>query len=197
MHEEPMPLNPTCPACGEGRLICLTRSEAFEFDIGDRKVTVQAENVPVQQCDTCGDVFSGPDAARIRHDAVCAAAGFLTPADYKSIRDNLGWSQQYLADLTGFGVATVSRSERGRMLPNRSYDKVLRALRDCAPFREYLAALHTNPASAPPSAPLRQSEPRSKPGHFPLALGAYGEDGIRRETSRVREYGFFALTGRE
>jgi putative zinc finger/helix-turn-helix YgiT family protein len=138
MSEQAPPTYGTCPECGKGQLVGLTRTEEFDFDLGDGTIKVRAENVPVKKCDVCGEVMSGPDAAQVRHEAVCRAAGLLTPAEYRAIREGLGWSQQYLADLTGFGAATVSRAERGRLLPNRSFDKVLRALRDCPPFREYL-----------------------------------------------------------
>lgn len=135
------PTGSKCPECGQGQLLALTRTEEFDFDLGEETVKVRAENVPVQKCDQCGEVISGPAAATVRHEAICCAAGLLPPAGIKAIREQFGWSQQNLADLTGFGVATVSRWERGRLLQNRSNNKVLLALRDCPPFREYLAGL--------------------------------------------------------
>jgi DNA-binding transcriptional regulator YiaG len=69
---------------------------------------------------------------------ICRAAGLLTPAEIKGIREKFGWSQQNLADLAAFGVATVSRWEPGRLLQNKSSNKSLLALRDCPPFRKYL-----------------------------------------------------------
>ncbi len=135
------PTRMKCPECEHGFLVPFNRDEEFDYDLGDVSIKVVAKDVPVERCDSCGMVASGPAAARVRHEAVCRAAGFLTPAEYKSIREELGWSQQHLADLAGFGVATVSRAERGRLMPNRSYDKVLRAIRDCPAFREYLQGL--------------------------------------------------------
>jgi putative zinc finger/helix-turn-helix YgiT family protein len=132
---------PKCPECGQGRLNPLTRTEEFDFDFGDETVKVQVENVPVEMCDHYGEVICGPAAARLQDDAICRAAGLLTPAEIKAIRDNFGWSQQHLADLTGLGIATISRWERGRLMQNRSNNKVLLALRDCAEFREYLEGL--------------------------------------------------------
>jgi putative zinc finger/helix-turn-helix YgiT family protein len=132
---------PKCPECEHGFLVPFIRDEEFDYDLGDESIKVVAKDVPVERCDSCGIVASGPAAAKVRHEAVCRAAGFLTPTEYKSIREQRGWSQQHLADLTGCGVATVARAERGRIMPNRSYDKVLRALRDCTAFREYLQGL--------------------------------------------------------
>lgn len=141
MNEQLLPTGIKCPECGQGHLLSFTRSEEFDFDLGNETVKVRAENVPVKKCDTCGEVMSGPAAAKVRDEALCRAAGLLTPSEIKAIRDKFGWSQQYLADLTDFGLATISRWERGRLLQNRSNNKVLQALRDCPPFREYLERL--------------------------------------------------------
>lgn len=141
MKEQPLSTGTQCPACGQGQLLSITRTEEFDFDLGDETVKVHAENVPVKQCNKCGEVMTGPAAAQVQHEAICRAAGLLPPSEIKAIRDKFGWSQQYLADLTDFGVATVSRWERGRLLQNRSANKVLQAIRDCPPFREYLESL--------------------------------------------------------
>ena len=130
-----------CPECGRGQLLPFTRAEEMDFDLGDETVKVHVENVPVEKCDKCGEIMSGPAAAQVRHEAICRAAGLLAPSEIKAIREKFGWSQQHLADLTDFGVATVSRWERGRLLQNRSNNKVLQAIRDCPPFREYLEGL--------------------------------------------------------
>ncbi len=129
-----------CPECTKGLLVLTRRDEDFDFDAGDGVVVrAHAHNVPVKQCPKCGEEFFGPEAVQIRHDAVCVAMGYLIPSEYRRIRDSQGWSQQELADLTGYGVATVSRAERGRQLPNRSYDKTLRAIRNCPAYRDELA----------------------------------------------------------
>jgi DNA-binding transcriptional regulator YiaG len=70
-----------------------------------------------------------------------SSSEFLKPDEYKMIREARGCSQQYLADLLGVGVATVSRTERGRFTPPRSYDKALRVIRDCPGVWEYLKGL--------------------------------------------------------
>src|SRR2546426_80033 len=109
MNEQLSPTGTVCPECGQGQLFEFTRTEEFDFDIGGEVVRVRAENVPLERCDKCGEVMSGPAAAIIQHEAICRAAGLLTPAEIKAIRDKFDWSQQYLADLTNFGVATISR----------------------------------------------------------------------------------------
>jgi putative zinc finger/helix-turn-helix YgiT family protein len=137
--------------------VSLTRTEEFDFALGDETLKVRAENVPVRQCDNCGEVMSGPEAANVRHEAICGAAGLLPPAAIKALRERFDWSQEHLADLTGFGVATISRWERGRLLQNRSNNKVLLALGDCTPFREYLEGL------------VASKRPKQEPG--PTSIG--------------------------
>lgn len=141
MKKQISPIGTKCPECFQGQLLPFTRTEEFDFDLGDEIVKVRADNVPVEQCDKCGEVMSGPAAATVRHEAVCRAAGLLAPSEIKALLDKFNWSQQYLADLTGLGLATVSRCVRGRFLQNRSTNKILQAIRDCPPFREYLARL--------------------------------------------------------
>src|SRR5437763_56348 len=107
MNEQLLPTGIKCPECGQGQLVSFTRTEEFDFTLGDETVKVRAENVPVKKCDHCGEVMTGPAAAKVQHEAICRALGLLTPSDIKAIREQFGWSQQYLADLTDFGIATV------------------------------------------------------------------------------------------
>ncbi len=149
-----------CPSCGEGTLHTILRTEDFDFDLGDEgKVRVHAENVPLEKCDRCDELLSGPATAKIRDKARYDAAGLLLPPEIKAIRENLGWSQQYLANLTGFRIEHISLWERGRRLQNRSEDKVLRALRDNPPFREYLQGLLF--AKSTPAQPALVSEQKA------------------------------------
>jgi len=144
---------PKCPECERGHLVPFTRDEELDYDLGEETIKVISRDVPVERCDACGMVASGPAAAKVRHEAVCRAVGLLTPSEIKALRDKFGWSQQYLADLTDFGIATVSRWERGRLLQNRSNNKVLKAIRDCPPFREYLEGLLASKTRKHASAP--------------------------------------------
>ncbi len=117
-----------CPTCNTGLLRDKLVTERFEFEVDGKTKTIVAENVPVSECDNtaCGERLSGPDAARIRHEAICRTFGLLTPSEIQAIRERLGLSQERFAQLTGLGVATISRLERGRLLQNRAMDNYLR-----------------------------------------------------------------------
>jgi putative zinc finger/helix-turn-helix YgiT family protein len=106
-------------------------TEQFEFEVDGKTKTVVAENVPVSECDNaeCGERLSGPKAGRIRHEAICRTFGLLTPCEIQAIRERLGPSQERFAQLTGIGVATISRWERGRLLQNRAMDNYLRLVK--------------------------------------------------------------------
>jgi putative zinc finger/helix-turn-helix YgiT family protein len=117
-----------CPVCGKGVLESRVITERFDYGDGEEKVPVMAENVPVQVCTHCQETFSGPEAARIRHLAICRALGLLTPDEIRAIRGHLGLSLTQFAKLTDIGEATISRWERGRLLQNKAMDRYLRLL---------------------------------------------------------------------
>jgi YgiT-type zinc finger domain-containing protein len=60
-----------CPVCGQGQMVELTRLEEFDVEFGGETLKVRADNVPIKQCDKCGEVLIGPAAARAEHEAVC------------------------------------------------------------------------------------------------------------------------------
>jgi YgiT-type zinc finger domain-containing protein len=68
---------PRCPICGEGELRPVTRTERFEHETENGPVMVVAHNVPVEVCSNCVEVFSGPEAGRIRDEAIFRAQSVL------------------------------------------------------------------------------------------------------------------------
>jgi putative zinc finger/helix-turn-helix YgiT family protein len=102
--------------------------DEFEYGPDDDRITVVAEAVPVLACPACAEILYGPEAAAVRHQAVCQALGLLSPAEIKALRERLGPDQDDFARLTGIGVATLSRWERGRLLQTRALDRYLRLL---------------------------------------------------------------------
>jgi len=142
-----------CPVCGKGKLKAQVRTEHFEYGEGGDKVPVQAENVPVEICTHCHEAFSGPEAVRIRHHAVCRALGLLTPDEIRALRERLGLNQAELAELTGIGKATISRWENGRLLQNKALDRYLRLLAANPENVRLLGELPPSQAAAPRHVP--------------------------------------------
>jgi putative zinc finger/helix-turn-helix YgiT family protein len=118
-----------CPNCGHSPLRDEAVTDRFEYrPEGEEPIVVEAQNVPVQVCPNCGERYFGPTAVRAQHAAVCRTLGLLTPDEIQAIRERIGPTQAEFAKLTGIGEATISRWERGRILPNRAMDRYLRLL---------------------------------------------------------------------
>jgi putative zinc finger/helix-turn-helix YgiT family protein len=115
-----------CGACHQAPLEAIRADDAFEFLSDDGLLHVVAHDVPFEWCPHCGERFGGPEAAAVRHRAICKALGLLTPEEIRGIRDRLGMTQAEISKLTGIGEATISRWERGRLLQNRANDRYLR-----------------------------------------------------------------------
>ena len=131
MRENPLSLEgQPCPRCREGRLVAVRVDDAFDLRTETGIVHVVALGVPIEECPRCGEQLIGPESGRVRHDAICKTVGLLTPEEIRGIRERLGLTQSEFSDLTGFGEATISRWERGRLLQNRANDRYLRLLAD-------------------------------------------------------------------
>jgi HTH-type transcriptional regulator/antitoxin MqsA len=148
-----------CPSCGHQPLEARRIRDEFEYGPDEERITVVAEAVPVLVCPACGEVLYGPEAAVVRHQAICRALGLLSPAEIKALRERLGPDQEDFARLTGIGVATLSRWERGRLLQTRALDR-------------YLRLLDTLPQAARFLETLQEPAPESKTFHLPAEAEA-------------------------
>jgi putative zinc finger/helix-turn-helix YgiT family protein len=119
-----------CPVCNRGRLHPKIVAEKFPYEDDGKEIMVVAEDVPVKVCDNpeCAEELSGPEAASIRHMAICRALGLLTPGEIRAIRERLELTQAEFARLTRLGEATICRWERGRLLQNPAMDCYLRLI---------------------------------------------------------------------
>ena len=101
-----------------------------EFDYGpdDNRIRIVIEAVPVLVCPQCGEIFYGPEAEHAHQLAIRKAYHLLTPEEIKGVREHFGKTQEEFAELTGIGVATLSRWERGRLIQTRALDNYLRLL---------------------------------------------------------------------
>jgi HTH-type transcriptional regulator/antitoxin MqsA len=103
-------------------------SEVFEYDSEGESVIVHTQDVPIEDCETCGESFSGPRAARIRHEAIGQAIGLLTPAEILALRERLGQTPEQFARLLGVPVDRLMQWEEGTLWQSRTADRLLRLL---------------------------------------------------------------------
>jgi HTH-type transcriptional regulator/antitoxin MqsA len=140
-----------CPVCGRGILRPRLISEVYEYgDEGD-SVLIRTEDVPIEDCYSCGKSFSGPKAARIRHEAIGRSFGLLPPQDIRAIRERLGRSPDAFARLIGVGADRLSQWEDGSLWQDRTADRLIRLLASRAENVEHLESLvngHTGETEA-------------------------------------------------
>ncbi|TDW16233.1 type II TA system antitoxin MqsA family protein [Rhizobium gallicum] len=117
-----------CDLCGSDQVREKLLEEKFLYGSGDERVTLSAM-VPVFECETCGDAYTGEAAEISRHAAVCNYLGRLTPAEVKMLREGYGLTQDKFADVSGFGIASIKRWELGNQIQSESADNLLRLLR--------------------------------------------------------------------
>jgi len=117
-----------CPCCGIGPIVDDVRTEIIEFSLDGEPTRVEVNGVPIERCIACGEEFSGPMAAEVKHQAICRTLGLLNPEEIRRLREQLGLTQAELSRLSGIGEATISRWERGRLIQNRAMDRYLRLL---------------------------------------------------------------------
>lgn len=82
--------------------------------------------MPIHVCPACGLEFLDEEAETIKHEAVCAHLGVLTPDGIRSIRQRHGMSTQTLAKATGLPETALLRWEEGLLIQSAEQDRRLR-----------------------------------------------------------------------
>lgn len=122
-----------CIECN-GQVKTEWRDYAFEY--GARKPLVElTARLPVEICVSCGAGSYGPEAAELKHDAVCRHHGVLTPREIRALRKGHGLSRADFASLTGLGQASLHRWENGILIQNPANDRYLRLLQSAGAIR--------------------------------------------------------------
>ena len=104
------------------------RKHTFTYGSGAGAVDLTVE-IPIRTCGSCGFEFLDHEAEILKHEAVCAHLGVLSPTAIRGIRrmhDNM--SRASFSKVTGLGEATLNRWENGILIQNRANDRYLRLL---------------------------------------------------------------------
>jgi HTH-type transcriptional regulator / antitoxin MqsA len=164
-----------CPICGRGILRPRLISEVFDYgDEGD-SVLVRTHDVPIEDCYSCGESFSGPKAARIRHEAIGQALGLLPPQEIRAIRERLALSPEDFAKLIGVGADLLAQWEDGSVWQGRTADRLIRLL---GQRKENLPDLETLIAASPMEVVDPETQRRSEPEKRPGRRIVIGDSGI-------------------
>lgn len=125
------------------------RKHTFTYGSGTGAVDLTTE-IPIRTCGSCGFEFLDHEAEILKHEAVCAHLGVLSPTAIRGIRHmHNNMSRASFAKVTGLGEATLNRWENGILIQNRANDRYLRLLAS----RANLQALEQLDSEAPRSLP--------------------------------------------
>lgn len=116
-----------CPNCDSLNVSTHQIVDRFEYGVGREAVQLSAE-IPAHQCADCGLQYSGEEAERLRHEAVCNHLRLLIPTRIAEIRSKYGLSRAKFAEVSRIGMATLSRWESGETLQNAAMDLYVRLL---------------------------------------------------------------------
>ena len=154
---------PACPVCGRGILRSRLISEVFEYGEEGDSVLVRTQDVPVEDCDACGESFSGAKAAVIRHEAIGRALGLLNPRGIRAIRERLGKSLDQFAKLIGASPDRLSQWEDGSVWQDRTADRLIRLIAAKADTVAYLEAMIAIPSGEVGPGGSGEERPTKKP----------------------------------
>lgn len=127
IDEAKLAIDDRCASCG-GEAVLGYDTQEFNYGPEADGIVLSAE-VPVWTCQECGEQTMGEEAEDIMHNAVCAYLGRLNPREVRAIRTTFGMLQEELAELTGYGTASIKRWEAGSQIQSESADKHLRLVR--------------------------------------------------------------------
>jgi putative zinc finger/helix-turn-helix YgiT family protein len=158
---------------------------------------IHLPGLEVPRCQTCGETIITNAVDEQINDALRRHLRLLTPSQMRQGVKALGLSQQELAERLGVAKETISRWVNGALIQSRAMDNLLRIYFALPEVRAALLGRDQDPQLGVISSDWQGEDPPQTPARtvpdFPLARRAYGEDGLRRETVRVRERGFFYL----
>ena len=103
------------------------REHSFPYGAGASAVELNV-TLPVRVCRLCGFEFLDHEGETLRHEAVCAHLGVLTPKEIRGIRRMHGMSRAEFSRVTGLGEATLNRWENAILIQNAANDRYLRLL---------------------------------------------------------------------
>ena len=130
-----MPETAPCFDC-DGDTRRIRGEHTFTYGLGADAAELTA-TLPVHVCPSCGLEFLDDEAETLKHEAVCAHLGVLSPNEIRGIRRTHGVSRAAFSKMIGIDEATLARWEEGILIQSAANDRHLRrhaTMRGCARF---------------------------------------------------------------
>ncbi len=119
-----MPETDPCFDCdGNTRRIWDEHTFTYGLGVDAAELTVA---LPVHVCPSCGLEFLDDEAESLKHEAVCAHLGVLSPNEIRGIRRMHGMSRPAFSKMIGIDEAALVRWEEGMLIQSAANDRRLR-----------------------------------------------------------------------
>lgn len=115
-----------CPVCNEGFLEKVASDYSTFVKDGAREIRILVKNLQRDKCPKCNEEFLPQEALDRIEIEKYQKLELLTPAEIKTIREKLGFTQEEISDLLGVGKKSYFRWENGLSIQNKSIDKYIR-----------------------------------------------------------------------
>ena len=176
-HETDTPADPDdtvpCFDCGAD-----TRKNwgehTFTYGLGPDPAELRV-TLPIHVCPSCGFECLDDEAETLKHEAICAHLGVLSPNEIRGIRRMHGMSRAAFSKVTGLGEATLNRWENGILIQSTANDRYLRLLAVPNSLRT-LKRLASEPAGS--CSPRKQTSALFAPSGYRTSI-----DGSRRNSA--------------
>lgn len=127
----------TCAECGSENIKRLTNQELeVSYKTSSKVKRFKLSGLSFEKCDDCGEIYFSTEDIETKEQKLNERLvqdrkkkGLLTAPEIKEIRNNLGYSQDDLDKLLGFGARSFARWETYRADQSRAADLLLRALK--------------------------------------------------------------------
>lgn len=128
----------TCAVCGSEKIKRLIKQELdVSFKTSSKLKQFKLSGLSFEKCTDCGEIYFSPEDIETKEQKLNQKLikerrkkGLLTAPEIKEIRKSLGYSQEELDKLLGFGARSFARWETYRADQSRAADLLLRALKN-------------------------------------------------------------------
>ena len=117
----------TCPQCGAGGIETIWFDHKLTYGTGVSAVKLPVR-LPVRRCEPCDFEYLDEVGERLKHEAICAHFGVLSPWEIRRIRRDHGMTRAAFAEVTGLGEASLNRWENGLSTQTHGNDRYIRLL---------------------------------------------------------------------